>query len=324
MTKTNEDLLIAMIINKTHVYMYKYISDIVNFLKNNLINMNYVHGNYRENLLIMIIKQLDFYRIYLPHIIEHLKKIIKMNDNFPVTIYNEDTLTYIFKNNMLKKRGWKIIVELLNNKKPIQTILGFNALLYACKHNYTSKILSKLILIENVKHLSPSNKNALIYISKYRKGNYILKLLIERGCNINQQSNLGYTALMAATRYNRHINVKFLLENSADPNLITKTKQRIKYKTYNYIYANALWFACRYGTKLNIIKLLIDRTDDFEKNIIYIDNVCRYNKKVEIIKYVINSFKENIINDYLIAKLRSNNSPIMRSKIDEIITIKKK
>ena len=80
------------------------------------------------------------------------------------------------------------------------------------------------------------------------KGPGPLKLLINKGCNVNDRERAGFTPIIHACRTGRYENVKLLLENGADPMLKPRPGQCM-----------SIHFACMKNTEnnLKIVKLLL-------------------------------------------------------------------
>ena len=114
------------------------------------------------------------------------------------------------------------------------------------------KTLINMGLIKNINYTSKDNVGDTLLIAiarSYYTDINIVKLLIDKGANINLVNNYQSTALLIASFHNKIEMVKLLIENGADINVV------------NHNNHTALTHVVIYGTK-ELIKLLVDNGAD--------------------------------------------------------------
>jgi len=98
---------------------------------------------------------------------------------------------------------------------------GWSALAWASLLLHNDIIVTLLDAGADIEYLSKGGKNSgrpLMMAAKKYKGISTVKLIVERGADVNGTDQYGRTALMIAARYGRKEIVNYLLDQGADPN----------------------------------------------------------------------------------------------------------
>lgn len=101
----------------------------------------------------------------------------------------------------------------------------------------------------------------LFYSLKYPR---LVKLLLEKGADVNAVNDFNKTALMYAAQFNLYESAKILLENGINVNAVTyNTNKEYHCRSISVYGVSALHYAVRY-TDIGFIKLLLDNGADKE------------------------------------------------------------
>lgn len=90
--------------------------------------------------------------------------------------------------------------------------------------------------------LFPQKKNTVLHIASLAGKEDLVKLLIERGAQVNVQNQKGFTPLYMAAQNNFEALVKFLIASGADQNLGTVVSTKNWMKLLNYLYDGTVFY----------------------------------------------------------------------------------